>query len=202
TRNAPTCSALKRTYDEATRRAAIGRPGQVVLSDSINNDSNVEAATASVMKKTYRDATRAATTTRPGQVQLEDSVSSTSTTRAPTAYALKKVNERVNKAAVGHKTLLFSGNIGNGNIPLSQSPSNFDEIIIFSTDDNSWHAAIDIKPIWLITEIVNRSLASSISIRSMDGTHWSIITRTFLSTLWEVSSESSRILLIYGVNYT
>ncbi|WP_395754980.1 tail fiber protein [Edwardsiella ictaluri] len=199
---APTCSALKRTYDEATRRASTGQAGQVQLEDSVSSTSTRNAPTCSALKRTYDEATRAATTTRPGQVQLEDSVSSTSTTRAPTAYAVKKVNERVNKAAVGQRTLLFSGNIGNGNISLSQSPSNFDEIIIFSTDDNSWHAAIDIKPIWLITEIVNRSLASSISIRSMDGTHWSIITRTFLSTLWEVSSESSRILLIYGVNYT
>ncbi|EKS7808156.1 tail fiber protein, partial [Edwardsiella ictaluri] len=143
-----------------------------------------------------------ATTTRPGQVQLEDSVSSTSTTRAPTASAVRRVSDRVNKAAVGHKTLLFSGNIGNGNISLSQNPSDFDEIIIVSTDDNNWYAAIDIKPMWVINEIVNRNLSVDISIRSIDGSIWTIPTSAFRSTLWVVSDENSRIHLIYGVKYT
>ncbi|AVZ83751.1 hypothetical protein DBV23_17115 [Edwardsiella ictaluri] len=202
TARAPTCSALKRTYDEATRRASTGQAGQVQLEDSVSSTSTARAPTCSALKRTYDEATRAATTTRPGQVQLEDSVSSTSTTRAPTASAVRRVSDRVNKAAVGHKTLLFSGNIGNGNISLSQNPSDFDEIIIVSTDDNNWYAAIDIKPMWVINEIVNRNLSVDISIRSIDGSIWTIPTSAFRSTLWVVSDENSRIHLIYGVKYT
>ncbi|UCQ23067.1 tail fiber protein [Edwardsiella piscicida] len=202
TTQAATANAVKRTYDEATRRATTTKAGQVQLSDSTNSTSSSEAATANALKRVYNDAIRPGTTSQPGQVQLEDSTSSSSTARAATANAVRRVSDKVNKAAVGERTLLFSGNVGNGNISLSQTPSNFDEIIIISTDDGNNHAAIDIKPMWAIEAITSTNLSSSISIRSMEGSHWSVSTSSFKSTLWSISSESSRIHRIYGVNYT
>ncbi|EKS7793773.1 tail fiber protein, partial [Edwardsiella piscicida] len=147
------------------------------------------------------EATRSASTSQAGRVQLNDSISSTSTTQAATPNAVKRVDDKVIRAAIGDRTLLFSGNIGNGNISLSESPRGFDEVVIVSTDDDNRHAAIDIKPMWAIEEITSTNLSSSISIRSMEGSHWSISTLSFISTLWNVSSESSRIHRIYGVKY-
>ncbi|EKS7780390.1 tail fiber protein [Edwardsiella piscicida] len=198
---AATPSLVKRVYDEATRRASTSQAGQVRLNDSTNSTSSSEAATANALKRVYNDAIRPGTTSQPGQVQLEDSTSSSSTARAATANAVRRVSDKVNKAAVGERTLLFSGNVGNGNISLSQNPSNFDEIIIISTDDGNNHAAIDIKPMWAIEAITSTNLSSSISIRSMEGSHWSVSTSSFKSTLWSISSESSRIHRIYGVKY-
>ncbi|WP_429839631.1 tail fiber protein [Edwardsiella anguillarum] len=188
-------------YTEATRTASTSQAGRVQLNDSTNSTSSSEAATANALKRVYNDAIRPGTTSQPGQVQLEDSTSSSSTARAATANAVRRVSDKVNKAAVGERTLLFSGNVGNGNISLSQNPSNFDEIIIISTDDGNNHAAIDIKPMWAIEAITSTNLSSSISIRSMEGSHWSVSTSSFKSTLWSISSESSRIHRIYGVKY-
>ncbi|WP_379962611.1 tail fiber protein [Edwardsiella ictaluri] len=202
TTRAATSDALTRTYQSATRIATTSQMGQVQLSDSTSSTSISEAATANAVRRAYESATRIATTSQMGQVKLNDSTNSDSTTEAATASAVRRVSDRVNKAAVGHKTLLFSGNIGNGNISLSQNPSDFDEIIIVSTDDNNWYAAIDIKPMWVINEIVNRNLSVDISIRSIDGSIWTIPTSAFRSTLWVVSDENSRIHLIYGVKYT
>ncbi|EKS7783448.1 tail fiber protein [Edwardsiella piscicida] len=202
TTQAPTANAVKRTYDEATRTASTSQAGRVQLNDSVNSTSTTQAATANAVKRTYDEATRTASTSQAGRVQLNDSLSSSSTARAATANAVRRVSDKVNKAAVGERTLLFSGNVGNGNISLSQNPSNFDEIIIISTDDGNNHAAIDIKPMWAIEAITSTNLSSSISIRSMEGSHWSVSTSSFKSTLWSISSESSRIHRIYGVNYT
>lgn len=104
-------------------------------------------------------------------------------------------------SGLGRRTLLFSGDIGNGNIPLLENPEAFDEVIIISTDDRYWHAAIDHKPLWAINEILDGGVTRSISIRSTDGSHWSIDPGSFKSTTWVVKSESSRIQRIYGISY-
>lgn len=101
-----------------------------------------------------------------------------------------------------NRTILFKGDKPNGNITLTDSPNNYDEIIIVSTDDNSYHVAIDTKPMWLMREIVNSKMSYSISIRSMEGSHWSIRSETFLTKNWIVESESSRIKMVVGIKYS
>ena len=77
---AATPSAVKKAYDDGTRRATGTVPGQVTLSSAHDSDlapSAGVAATPAAVKKAYDDGTRKGTCSQFGQVKLTDSLTST-----------------------------------------------------------------------------------------------------------------------------